>query len=262
MVSAIAQWNPGRKGPPPYAANAAAWQWGANARADRYSAGMIPREHLGTAPVPGGDALHLYRRGKDFTIALDGNDLMSTRMSGSEEALAEMSCDRLRGDGPPHLLIGGYGMGFTLRAALARLGADARVTVAELVPEIIDWARGPMAELTAGALDDPRVELRITDVAGVIGGAAQSFDAILLDVDNGPDGLTRESNDRIYSMGGLTRAKAALRPRGLLAIWSAAPDAKFSRRLKESGFAVEEVVVRARSNGKGPRHIIWFARAL
>lgn len=222
---------------------------------------MIPREHLATAPVPGGEALHLFRRGKDFTIALDGNDLMSTRMSGSEEALAEMSCDRLRSQITPHLLIGGYGMGFTLRAALARLGPDARVTVAELVPEIIDWARGPMAELAAGCLDDPRVELRITDVSGVIGGATQAFDAILLDVDNGPDGLTRESNDRIYSMAGLARAKAALRPGGILAIWSAAPDARFSRRLKEARFAVEEVVVRARSNGKGPRHIIWFARA-
>ncbi|WP_422060248.1 spermidine synthase [Sphingopyxis sp.] len=227
---------------------------------------MIPREHLGTAPVPGGEALYLYRRGRDFTIALDGNDLMSTRMSGSEEALADMSCDRLRDGadkgGGPHLLVGGYGMGFTLRAALARLGPDARVTVAELVPEIIDWARGPMAELTAGCLDDPRVELLLTDVSGVIGGAARLYDAILLDVDNGPDGLTRIGNDRLYSMGGLARAKAALRPGGILAIWSAAPDAKFSRRLKESGFAVEEVVVRARSNGKGPRHIIWFARTL
>ncbi len=222
---------------------------------------MTPRELLATAAVPGGDELRLFRRGRDFTIALGGNELMSSRMSGSEEALAEMSCDRLRGDAP-HLLIGGYGMGFTLRAALARLGPDARVTVAELVPEIVDWARGPMAALTAGCLDDPRVELRITDVSGVIGGATGAFDAILLDVDNGPDGLTREGNDRIYSMPGLDRARRALRPGGILAIWSAAPDARFTRRLKEAGFAVEEAQVRARSNGKGAHHLIWFARAV
>ncbi len=222
---------------------------------------MTPRELLGTAAVPGGEELRLFRRGGDFTIALGGNELMNSRMSGSEEALAEMSCDRLRGRAAPRLLIGGYGMGFTLRAALARLGPDAHVTVAELVPEIIDWARGPMAVLTVGGLDDPRVELRITDVSGVIGGAAQEYDAILLDVDNGPDGLTREGNDRIYSMPGLDRARRALRPGGILAVWSAHPDVRFSRRLKEAGFAVEEAPVRARSNGKGAHHLIWFARA-
>ncbi|ALH79628.1 spermidine synthase [Sphingopyxis macrogoltabida] len=222
---------------------------------------MTPRELIDTANVPGGEQLRLYRRGGDFIIAIGGNELMNSRMSGSEEALAEMSCDRLRSDAAPHLLIGGYGMGFTLRAALARLGPDAHVTVAELVPEIIDWARGPMAALTAGGLDDPRVELLLADVSGVIGGAVGQYDAILLDVDNGPDGLTREGNDRIYSMGGLARAKAALSPGGILAVWSAAPDARFTRRLKDSGFTVEEVTVRARASGKGPRHLIWFARA-
>ncbi|MBA3940355.1 MAG: spermidine synthase [Sphingopyxis sp.] len=222
---------------------------------------MTPRELLGTAAVPGGEELRLFRRGGDFTIALGGNELMNSRMSGSEEALAEMSCDRLRGRAAPHLLIGGYGMGFTLRAALARLGPDAQVTVAELVPEIVEWARGPMAALTAGGLDDRRVELRITDVSGVIGGAVEAFDAILLDVDNGPDGLTREGNDRIYSMPGLERARRALRPGGVLAIWSAAPDARFTRRLKDAGFAVEEVPVRARRGGKGAHHLIWFAQA-
>ena len=221
---------------------------------------MTPRILLDTADVPGGDPLRLFRHGDDFIIALDRNELMNSRMSGSEEALAEMTCDRLRSDVAPHLLIGGYGMGFTLRAALARLGPQARVTVAELVPGIIDWARGPMAAMTAGCLDDPRVELRMADVSGVIGGAAGDYDAIMLDVDNGPDGLTREGNDRIYTMGGLARAQAALRPGGILAIWSAAPDAKFARRLKDSGFAVDEVGVRARQNGKGPRHTIWFAR--
>lgn len=222
---------------------------------------MIARELVGTAAVPDGDPLRLFRRGDEFTIAMGGNELMSSRMSGSEEALAEMSCDRLHHDAIPHLLIGGYGMGFTLRTALARLGADARITVAELVPAIIDWARGPMTSMTAGCLDDPRVEIQLTDVAQVISAATRRYDAILLDVDNGPDGLTRVGNDRLYSAGGLARAKAALRPGGILAIWSAAPDPRFSRRLKDAGFQVEEISVRARSNGKGARHLIWFARA-
>jgi spermidine synthase len=190
---------------------------------------------------------------------LGRNELMSSRMSGSEEALAVMTCERLGGRKAPHLLIGGYGMGFTLRAALAALGRDARVTVAELVPEIVRWARGPMAELAAGCLDDKRVTLVEDDVAALIEQGQGAYDAILLDVDNGPDGLSREGNDRLYSAGGLAAAKAALRPGGILAIWSAAPDAAFARRLAKAGFLVEEVGVRARSNGKGPRHVIWFA---
>jgi len=221
---------------------------------------MTPRELLATAAVPGGDSLRLFRRGADYFVTLGHSELMTSRMSGSEAALADLACDRLRDKTAPHLLIGGYGMGFTLRAALARLGADGRVTVAELVPEIIDWARGEMAALTAGCLDDPRVALVLDDVGAVISGATRRYDAILLDVDNGPDGLTREGNDRIYSMAGLARARAALHPGGILAIWSAAPDARFTRRLKEADFAVDEVPVRARSNGKGGRHIIWFAR--
>jgi spermidine synthase len=222
---------------------------------------MTPRELIGTAHVPGGEPLRLFRRGDDFMIVLDRNELMNSRMSGSEEALAVMTCDRLGTRPMPHILIGGYGMGFTLRAALALLAKDARVTVAELVPEIVDWARGPMATLAAGCLDDPRVTLDMRDVADVIGDGCGSYDAILLDVDNGPDGLVRAANDRIYSRAGLAAAKVALRPGGVLAVWSAAPDAAFSRRLNEAGFAVDEIVVRARSNGKGPRHVIWFAVA-
>ncbi|RYD43601.1 MAG: spermidine synthase [Sphingomonadales bacterium] len=221
---------------------------------------MKMRELLGTAEVPGGDELRLYRRGDDFIIAIDRNELMSSRMSGSEEALATMTCDRLRSPKAASLLIGGYGMGFTLRAALGVLGPDAKITVAELVPGIIDWARGPMAELAAGCLDDPRVELVLGDVSKAIGAATRRYDAILLDVDNGPDGLTREANEGLYSPAGLATAKAALRPGGILAIWSAGPDARFTRRLAAAGFQVEEVGVRARSNGKGPRHVIWFAR--
>ena len=218
------------------------------------------RELIDTARIPGGDELRLYRRGDDFIIAIGGNELMNSRMSGSEEALAVMSCERLRDPDTARLLIGGYGMGFTLRAALAALGPDARVTVAELVPAIIDWARGPMAGLAAGCLDDPRVELAVGDVAAAIAEGPGRYDAILLDVDNGPDGLVRQANDGIYSPAGLAAAKAALRPGGILAIWSAAPDARFTRRLATSGFRVDEVGVRARANGKGARHVIWFAQ--
>jgi spermidine synthase len=220
---------------------------------------MTPRELIDVAQVPGGEELRLFRRGRDFMIVLGRNELMSSRMSGSEEALAVMTCERLGGRKAPHLLIGGYGMGFTLRAALAALGREAKVTVAELVPEIVRWARGPMAELAAGCLDDKRVTLVEDDVAALIEQGQGAYDAILLDVDNGPDGLSREGNDRLYSAGGLAAAKAALRPGGILAIWSAAPDAAFARRLAKAGLAVEEVGVRARSNGKGPRHVIWFA---
>ena len=223
---------------------------------------MLTRELLGTARVPGGEELRLFSHGRDFIIALGRNELMSTRMRHSEEQLAELTLSRLeRPD--PRLLIGGYGMGFTLRAALAAR-PRARVTVAELVPEIVDWARGPMADLTAGCLDDPRVELAIGDVSAFIDDAAdgtsERYDAILLDVDNGPDGLVRAQNGRIYRAEGLRAAKAALAPGGVLAVWSAAPDAGFTRRLEKAGFAVETLEVRARPNGKGPRHTIWFAR--
>ncbi|TPG22710.1 spermidine synthase [Sphingomonas koreensis] len=219
---------------------------------------MTPRELIGTAQVPGGAELRLFRRGGDFMIVLDRNELMSSRMSGSEEALATMTIARLAGRQAPHLLIGGYGMGFTLRAALKMLERDARVSVVEIVPEIVAWARGPMAELAAGCLDDARVTLIQDDVADVIAGGAGRYDAILLDVDNGPDGLSRDANDRLYSVRGLDRARAALRPGGVLAIWSAAQDKAFARRLGDAGFAVDEVTVRARSNGKGPQHVIWF----
>ena len=221
---------------------------------------MTPRELLGTAIVPGGgEELRLFRRGGDFMIVLGRNELMSSRMSGSEEALAEMAIERLRGRPAPHLLIGGYGMGFTLRAALAALDKDGRVTVAELVPEIIDWARGAMADMTAGCLEDQRVKLDMADVGLVIAEARSTYDAILLDVDNGPDGLTRRANNALYSRSGLAAARAALKPGGILAIWSAAPDKRFATALGDAGFAVDEVAVRARSNGKGAKHIIWFA---
>lgn len=221
---------------------------------------VIPRELIDTASVPGGQELKLYRRGADHMIVLDRNELMSSRMSGSEKALAVMTLERLKGRGAPHLLIGGYGMGFTLRAALAEMGQGGRITLVELVPKIIEWARGPMAELAAGCLDDPRVTLIEGDVAAEIASAHGSYDAILLDVDNGPDGLTAPANDRLYSTSGLATAKAALKPGGILAIWSAGSDDPFTRRLRNAGFDVDEVAVKARDNGKGPRHVIWFAQ--
>ncbi len=222
---------------------------------------MKPRELIATAQIPGGDELRLYKRDTDFIIALGPNELMSSRLSGSEEALALLTCDRLQNQEAPHLLIGGYGMGFTLRAALARLGPQARFTVVELIPDIIEWARGPMADLAANCLDDPRVELIMRDVSRAIAATGRRFDAILLDVDNGPDGLVREENNHLYSLLGLQEAKRALKPGGVLAIWSAAPDERFARRLKHAGFQVEEVMVRAGRGGKGARHVIWFAKA-
>jgi len=220
---------------------------------------MIAREYLGSAVVPGGEELKLYKHDRDFMITLGHNELMSTRKWGSEVALAEEAIARL-GDRPrPHILIGGYGMGFTLRAALAILPKDAKVTVVELVPEIIAWARGPMAEVMAGCLDDPRVQLIMGDVTLMISSGRQDYDAILLDVDNGPDGLVREDNDEIYARSGLIAARMALTPGGVLAIWSAGPDPVFARRLEKARFAVEERKVASRSNGKGPKHVIWYA---
>ena len=221
---------------------------------------MIPRELVDAAVIPGGGTLRLFRRGADWTILLDdpviGGDLMNSRQFGSEEALAELTCSGLRPDA--RVLIGGLGMGFTLRKALALLGSRAEVVVSELVPEVIDWARGHLADLHGESLDDSRVLVRQGDVADAM--AEGPWDAVLLDVDNGPDGLVRASNNRLYSASGLARARASLRPGGVLAIWSAAPDARFVERLKRAGFAVEEQVVRARGT-KGPRHVIWLARA-
>lgn len=221
---------------------------------------MTPREVIGVAQVPGGEPLRLVRHGRDFIIMLERNELMSSRMSGSEEALAQMTLARMRDPARARLMIGGYGMGFTLRKALALIGPQGRACVVELVPGIIEWARGPMAELAAGCLNDPRTELVMGDVGTAIRARQGAWDAILLDVDNGPDGLTRLANDRLYTFEGLRAAKAALAPGGVLAVWSAGPDPAFAKRMKEVGFAVEEVQVRARSNGKGPRHVIWFGR--
>ena len=220
---------------------------------------MIPWIELDSAKVPGGrEQLRLKRRGSEFSIMLGANELMNSRLSGSEEALARLACARIGDRRGATVLIGGLGMGFTLRAALDQLALDARVVVAELVPSVVAWARGPMAELFAGSLDDPRVNVREDDVADLIGSGNGVYDAILLDVDNGPDGLSRSANDRLYDMRGLAAARAALAPGGVLAIWSSRPDRGFAARLRQSGFAVDEVNTRARGK-RGARHVIWLA---
>ena len=223
---------------------------------------MIPRVLLDTAPIPGGGGeLRLVQRGDDYWIMLGANALMSTRLRGSEEALATLACERIAGRPRPAILIGGLGMGFTLRAALGALPRDSAVVVSELVPAIVKWARGPMGHVHGTSLDDPRVRIAEGDVGDLIAAARSTYDSILLDVDNGPDALSRDSNDRLYDLDGLHRARAALRPRGLLGIWSAAPDPAFARRLGKAGFAVEEVIVRAHAGRKGAKHVIWLAMA-
>ena len=220
---------------------------------------VIPWRLLDTATMPGGGGdLRLMQRGAEFSIMAGSIELMNSRLSGSEAALARLAANKIAGRTRPHMLIGGLGMGFTLRAALAELAPDAKITVAELVPAVVAWARGPMAEVFGSCLDDPRVNIQEIDVGQSIAAGKAGFDAILLDVDNGPEGLTRKANDRLYDARGLAAARTALRPGGVLAVWSSGPDEQFTRRLKQAGFAVEEVKTRA--NGKrGARHVIWVA---
>jgi spermidine synthase len=221
---------------------------------------MIPWSLIDTAQVPdGGGELRLMRRGAEFSIKLGQAELMNSRLSGSEQALATIACDRIRARERPRILIGGLGMGFTLRAALAVLGAGARITVAELVPHVVAWARGPLAEVFGNSLADPRVRICEEDVGRLIRSGRSSFDAILLDVDNGPEGLTREANDALYSVEGLSAAHAALRPGGVLAVWSSGPHPNFTQRLRKVNFGVDEARVNARGARGGARHVIWFA---
>lgn len=222
---------------------------------------MIPWEKIDTARIPGSDGeLRLMRRGKEFSIMLGTNELMNSRLSGSEAALATLAAKQIEEIAKPHVLIGGLGMGFTLRAALAVLGSKARIVVSELVPAVVAWARGPMAQVFGNSLDDPRVSVRETDVAEIIRTHRSAFDAILLDVDNGPEGLTRKGNDALYNSTGLKAAKTALRPGGVLAVWSSGPNPAFAKRLGGAGFEVNEVNIRATGRGGGARHVIWIAR--
>lgn len=221
---------------------------------------MVPWSVLGTATVPGdGGELRLRRRGAEFSITLGQNELMNSRLRGSEEALATLSLARLQSRDRARVLIGGLGMGYTTRAALAQLGGQARVTVAELVPAVVAWARGPLCEIFGESLHDPRIDVVEADVGHLIRSARSQYDAILLDVDNGPEALTREANDALYGTTGLCAARTALRPGGVFSVWSCAPDRRFADRLARAEFGVEEIRVRANGTGGGARHVIWIA---
>ena len=222
---------------------------------------MLPWIQLGSSTIPGDDGeIRLYRRGSEYSIRVGTHELMNSRVYGSEIALAEVACERLRDRGHARILIGGLGMGFTLGAVLRQVGRKAEVTVAELVPAVVEWNRNEMAALNGPALDDPRVFVRVIDVATILHESKSAFDAILLDVDNGPSALTAKENDKLYGPAGLRRAHEALRPGGILAVWSAGADASFTKRLRKVGFRVEERRVRARGREGGSRFLIWIAQ--
>ncbi len=220
---------------------------------------MRPWELLDTTAVAGeANELHLYRRGEEFSIKSGHCELMNSRVHGSEDALAELGCQRIKNRSAVQVLIGGLGMGFTLASALQTLNADAKVTVAELVPAVIKWNQDQLAALAGHPLDDPRVTIHEGDVGQLIRSASATYDVILLDVDNGPEGLTRKENDSLYSPAGLRASLKALRPDGVFGVWSISPDPAFTKKLQRSGFMVEELRVRAH-RGRGARHMIWFA---
>jgi spermidine synthase len=217
--------------------------------------------HLGDAPIPDtGKSLSLFQGKDDFFIKISsgGGELMSTRKHGSEDALGALPCRRLRNSASPRVLIGGLGMGFTLAAVLKEVGPEAEVTVAELIPEVVEWNRGPLGERSAYPLRDPRTRVHVGDVMKLLRSKRGYYDVIALDVDNGPEGLTKSSNDWLYSSAGIAAAQDALTPDGILAYWSAGPDQAFHDRLRRCGFLVEEVRVFAHGN-KGARHTIWLA---
>jgi spermidine synthase len=221
---------------------------------------VIPRILLGTASIPGTDKeLQLYQSGEVFSIKIPGRgDLMNSRMHGSEKTLADLACEQLADQRNPRLLIGGLGMGFTLAAALKATGPGAEIVVAELVPEVVAWNRTLIGGPAGHPLEDPRSTVYVGDVADVLRREIAGFDAILMDVDNGPEALVRRDNDWLYSIAGLRATRAALRPHGVLAVWSASQDARFSIRRRDAGFGVLEHVVRPHRAGKGPRHHVWL----
>ncbi|HSH57074.1 MAG TPA: hypothetical protein VK965_03880 [Halomonas sp.] len=223
---------------------------------------MAKFEEIGTASIPGqGTRLRLLKRNDEFSIRIAGSpgELMNTRLHASEDALAELACRRVAERPATRVLVGGLGMGFTLAAALAALGEDAEVVVAELVPGVVEWNRGALGAAAGHPLNDARTRVVVGDVGELLRGEPGGFDAILLDVDNGPEGLTRRENDWLYSPKGLAAAQRALRPDGVLAVWSAGEDPAFTERLRRVGLLVETVTVRAQRPGKGARHCIWLA---
>jgi spermidine synthase len=221
---------------------------------------MIRWTLLDTAQASGdGAELRLYRRGEEYSIRANDCEIMNSRVHGSEDALGEQACARIADRPRPRVLIGGLGMGYTLRAALKGLNAEGRMVVAELVPAVVAWNRGPLGGLAGHPLRDDRVTVREIDVARILQTEHRAYDAILLDVDNGPRGLTRKGNDWLYGLKGLGVTFAALRPAGILAVWSAGPDQAFTHRWREIGFTVDEVHVRARGARGGARHTVWVA---
>jgi spermidine synthase len=218
---------------------------------------VIPWETLGKARAPDGGELVLYRRGGELSIRVDGRELMSSRAHGSEEIMATMTCQR---EGVERVLIGGLGMGYTLRAALDAVGPSAKVVVAEIVPEVVEWNRGPLAHLAGRPLDDPRAAVEVGDVGALLRTTKVRYDVIMLDVDNGPVALTRKANQVLYGETGLAVSKRALRPGGVLAVWSASPDTAFVRRMRKCGFTVETHDVPARGVGGGPKHTIFLGK--
>jgi spermidine synthase len=218
---------------------------------------LKPFELLGRSPTPDGTDMTLVRRGRECVILADGKTLMSSRMHGSEEALATLGCDRARKLEAPSVLVGGLGMGFSLRAALDLLPADASVVVAELLPAIVEWNRGALGPLAGHPLRDRRVTVELGDVAVTLRDRPNGFDAVLLDVDNGPGSFAQKSNGALYADAGLALVRSALRPHGVYAVWSARDDVKFQHRLRHRGFLVEAHHVRARLRKGGPHHVIF-----
>lgn len=215
---------------------------------------MKPWETLARTVTPDGSALELWRHDEDYVIRAAGYDLMTSRQHGSEDAMMALACPEPGADAC--VLVGGLGMGFTLAATLALLPATAKVVVSELVPAIVEWNRGPLAHLAGSALDDPRTEIAIGDVADVIRRSEARFDAILLDVDNGPDAPTQRGNAWLYGPAGLAAIKRALRPGGALAVWSVRGGANFERPLRVAGFAAATHAVAAHGR-RGPRHVVF-----
>jgi spermidine synthase len=215
-------------------------------------------ELLGQAVSPDGTVVKLSRRDNEYIILANGKSLMSSGMYGSEEALATLACRRLRTLEQPCVLIGGLGMGFTLRATLDFLPPDAMVVVAELVPAVVEWNRGPLGPLAGHPLKDKRVRIEIGDVAVTLRSGADKFDAVLLDVDNGPTAFTASDNAWLYGDRGIAATRTALKMDGVLAVWSARDDRKFEKRLRYGGFAVQVERVRGRLKKGGPRHTIFL----
>ena len=218
---------------------------------------MEEEDALSSARIPGEDGtLSLLKKGDEFILRVRDTELMNSLAHASEDALGALVCERLVSVPEALVLIGGLGMGFTLAAALKTLGPTARVIVTELIPAVVEWNRGRLAHLAGHPLSDARVTVRIEDVAQTIRSRNTGFDAIILDVDNGPRGLTRDSNDWLYSDDGLAASYAALRPNGALAVWSSSPDKSFALRLRKVGFQATEIIV---PTGTGDRNTIWLA---